>query len=131
MGSSDTVLRLGFTSKYVDPERALTTIDFDAKSASRPTVVRDGPARLLKPPVSSFQLGDVKLNGTYECPFLGPRIALVLEGRLTAFTNHGSIHISRGQALFALAKEGPMSLRGQARVILAASGAGKTSGLRA
>jgi mannose-6-phosphate isomerase len=122
MGPSDNVLRVGLTSKYTDPARALTTVDWSARMPVRPAVSRQGAVRFLRPPISLFQLADVRVAGAVEVPLLGPRIALALEGEVTAFTDLGSLHLSRGQSLFAMASEGPATLRGKGRVIMAAPG---------
>jgi mannose-6-phosphate isomerase len=122
MGPSDNVLRAGLTDKYTDPARVLSTIDFAARAPVRPQVVRDGPARVLRPPTKAFQLADVRVAGSYGCGWAGPRIVVALEGGVTAFTDRGSLHLSRGQSLFALAGEGPMELRGRGRVIMAGKG---------
>ncbi|MDR1823987.1 MAG: mannose-6-phosphate isomerase, class I [Bifidobacteriaceae bacterium] len=123
MGASDNVLRAGFTPKYVDPARVLTTVDFDAQGPVRPGVVRDGAARIVRPPADVFELADIRMTGgTYQSAATGPRMALVLEGQITAFTDLGSLHVSRGQSLFAMAAESPISWRGKGRVILASPG---------
>jgi mannose-6-phosphate isomerase len=124
MGPSDNVLRAGLTGKYTDPERFASTIDWAGRGPVRPTVSRQGAVRMLRPPVASFQLADIRVGGPLELALAGPRVALALEGEVTAFTELGSLHLSRGQSLFAMASEGPLRLRGKGRVILAAPGAG-------
>jgi mannose-6-phosphate isomerase len=124
LGPSDNVLRAGLTGKYTDPARVVTTIDWDARGVVRPSVTRQGAIRLLRPPVAAFQLADIRVAGAVEVDLTGPRVALALEGEATAFTSLGSLHLARGQALFAMASEGPMTLRGKGRVILAAPGVG-------
>jgi mannose-6-phosphate isomerase len=122
LGPSDNVLRAGLTSKYADPARVLTSIDWAGRGPVRPVVSREGAVRFLRPPVAAFQLADVRVAGAVEVPLTGPRIALALEGEATAFTGLGSLHLSRGQSLFAMASEGAMTLRGKGRVIVAAPG---------
>jgi mannose-6-phosphate isomerase len=122
LGPSDNVLRAGLTAKYVDPARVLTTIDWSARAPVRPAVSRQGAIRLLRPPVPFFQLADVRVAGSVDLPLTGPRIALALEGQVTAFTQLGSLHLSSGQSLFAMASEGPITLRGKGRVVVAALG---------
>jgi mannose-6-phosphate isomerase len=124
MGPSDNVLRAGLTTKYADPARVATTIDWDSAGPTRPAVTRQGAVRLLRPPLRLFQLADIRVSGATEVPLAGPRIALALEGDVTAFTDLGSLHLARGQSLFAMASEGTMTLRGKSRVILAAPGMG-------
>jgi len=122
LGPSDNVIRAGMSGKHVDQERLINTVDYCGRGPVRPLVRRDGPARIMRPPVADFQLADIRLDGTYECPLSGPRVALVLAGQVTAFTSVGSMHVSRGQALFAMANEGPIKLRGRGRMILVAPG---------
>jgi len=129
LGPSDNVVRAGMSGKYINPERFIDTVDFAGRGAVRPAVVRHGQARVLRPPVAAFQLADLRLDGTYHCQMAGPRIALVLSGQVTAFTDVGSVHVSRGQALFAMANEGPVEIRGQGRLILAAPGESKSISL--
>ncbi|MDR1798390.1 MAG: mannose-6-phosphate isomerase, class I [Bifidobacteriaceae bacterium] len=125
MAPSDNVLRAGFTPKHVDTEQVLEMVDFSNQVPVRPAVVREGAARVIRPPSGIFQLADIRMDGgTYESSFTGPRIALVLEGQLTAFTDYGVMHVSRGQGLFAMAAESPMSWRGQGRVMLVSPGSG-------
>jgi mannose-6-phosphate isomerase len=123
-GPSDNVLRAGLTRKYIDAARVATTIDWGASGPVRPAVSRQGAIRLLRPPQRLFQLADIRVTGSTQVPLEGPRIALALEGQVTAFTDLGSLHLSRGQSLFAMASEGAMTLRGKSRVILAAPGMG-------
>ncbi|MCL2802855.1 MAG: mannose-6-phosphate isomerase, class I [Micrococcales bacterium] len=120
MATSDNTLRAGLTSKPVDVSGVIETIDITGRGLCRPSVSRDGPARMLYPPGGGFILADIRLDGTYQCPLIGPRIVLTLFGRVTAFTKSGSMHVSRGQSLFALASDGPIELRGKGRVVMAA-----------
>jgi mannose-6-phosphate isomerase len=122
MGASDNVLRAGLTSKYMDPAAVVETIDWSVTTPVRPAVSRTGPIRQLRPPTPLFQLADVRVTGSVEVPLAGPRMALDLEGGVTAFTNTGSLHLATGQSLFAMASEGPVTLRGKGRVIMAAPG---------
>jgi mannose-6-phosphate isomerase len=122
MGASDNVLRAGLTAKYTDPARVVTTIDWAGRGPIRPAVTRQGAIRALRPPLALFQLADIRVGGPVEVPLSGPRIALALDGEVTAFTDLGSLHLSRGQSLFAMDAEGPITLRGKGRVILAAPG---------
>jgi mannose-6-phosphate isomerase class I len=77
---------------------------------------------LVRPPVPVFQLADIRVSGPVEVPLAGPRVAIALEGEVTAFTDLGSLHLARGQSLFAMDSEGPLVLRGKSRVIMAAPG---------
>ncbi|MDR2380701.1 MAG: mannose-6-phosphate isomerase, class I [Bifidobacteriaceae bacterium] len=119
---SDNTLRAGLTSKYVDRARVAETVDVAGRGPLRPAVSRTGGIRAIRPPTDQFQLADIKVAGTSEVPLAGPRIALVLEGEATAFTELGSLHVGRGQSLFAMASEGNLTLRGKGRVIVAAPG---------
>jgi mannose-6-phosphate isomerase len=122
LSASDNVIRVGLTSKHVDPETAFETIDTSAPGPVRPAVSKHDGVRLLRPPTDRFQLADVRVGGAVTLPLAGPRVALVLEGQATAFTNLGSLHLSRGHSLFAMASEGDLTLRGKARVVVAAPG---------
>ncbi|MDR1393952.1 MAG: mannose-6-phosphate isomerase, class I [Bifidobacteriaceae bacterium] len=118
MSPSDNVLRAGFTSKYVDPLSVVATVDLAASGPLRPAVTRHDGVRLIRPP-AVYQLADIRVSGRSEVPLGGPRVALVLEGEATAFTALGSLHLERGQSLFAMASEGDLTLRGKGRVIAA------------
>jgi mannose-6-phosphate isomerase len=122
MAASDNVVRAGLTSKHVDAATLLSLTDFTSQVPPRPRVERSGPARLLTGAVKDFALADVRLDGTYNLALTGPRIGLVLDGEMTAFSKVNSLHVSRGQSLFALASEGPVELRGKGRIVFAAPG---------
>jgi mannose-6-phosphate isomerase len=122
MGPSDNVLRAGLTNKHKDVAALIEAIDFSAAGGVRPAVVRDGPVRLLRPPTALFQLADVRVGGVAELSLPGPRIVLALEGEVTVFSELGSLHLARGQSLFAMDSEGPLTLRGKGRLVVAAPG---------
>ncbi|MDR2253469.1 MAG: mannose-6-phosphate isomerase, class I [Bifidobacteriaceae bacterium] len=122
LSGSDNTLRAGFTSKHVDAAHVIETVDFAGRGPTRPAVSRHDGVRLLRPPTDQFQLADIRVAGSVEAPLAGPRIALVLEGEVTAFSELGSLHLKRGQSLFAMAAEGALTLRGRGRVIAAAPG---------
>jgi mannose-6-phosphate isomerase len=122
LSPSDNVLRVGLTSKHVDPAGVLDTIDTAGPGPVRPAVTRHDGVRLLRPPTARFQLADIRVAGSVAVPLAGPRVALVLEGEATAFTSLGALHLAQGHSLFAMAAEGELTLRGKARVVVAAPG---------
>ncbi|MDR1117956.1 MAG: mannose-6-phosphate isomerase, class I, partial [Bifidobacteriaceae bacterium] len=124
LSPSDNVIRAGLTSKHVDPAALLEAVDTTGRGPSRPAVTRHDGVRLLRPPTPEFQLADIRVNGSVTAPLAGPRVALALEGDATAFTDLGSLHLGRGESLFAMDAEGALTLRGKGRVIVAAPGEG-------
>jgi mannose-6-phosphate isomerase len=122
LSPSDNVVRAGLTSKHVDAELVVQTVDLGGRGPTRPAVTRVDGVRLLRPATDQFQLADIRVGGSVAVPLAGPRVALALEGGVTAFTGLGSLHLGRGESLFATAAEGAVTLRGKGRVILAAPG---------
>ena len=84
MASSDNVLRGGFTPKHVDVPELLRVVDVADGPPPLLAPERAGPDHLAYvPPVPDFRLDRYELGGPVELRAGGPRIALVLSGRVS------------------------------------------------
>ena len=84
MANSDNVLRGGLTSKHVDVPELLRVVDVAAGPPPLVAPVPVGPGHLAYlAPVPDFRLDRYELGGPVRLPADGPRIALVLSGRVT------------------------------------------------
>ncbi|PID53551.1 MAG: mannose-6-phosphate isomerase, class I [Micrococcales bacterium] len=125
MASSDNVLRCGLTSKFVDVEELLRIVDFTPLPVPwvRPLqMATGGQAQVLRyaPAVDEFGIDMLQVAGTCTAPSLtGPRILLVLDGGLLVSTQHGSTHVGRGGSVFVADDEGPITVSGSGRAVLA------------
>jgi mannose-6-phosphate isomerase len=114
MANSDNVLRGGFTAKHVDVPELLRVMD-----------VTDGPPPLLppapaapghwayRPPVPDFRLDRYELGGPVSLAAGGPRIALVLSGRVSLVAGSApALALGRGGSAW-LPAEQPVTVRGE------------------
>ncbi len=121
MASSDNVLRAGLTPKHVDVDEVLRVVD--AAPADLPRVhpeIRDG-VRRYRPGAEEFELAFARVDGT-EVPLeaTGPRIVLVLEGRVVLRTDAGELEVAKGSAALVPAAAGALSLAGTGEAVVAA-----------
>ena len=128
--SSDNVLRAGLTPKHVDVHALLSTVDYVAAPPIRiaPETFH-GSTRVFYAPVDDFELsvttlggGDSELadDGSWQpVPGRGPRIVLCLDGEVTVRSERENIALVRGQALFAGAAEGALTVRGTGTIVQA------------
>lgn len=137
--SSDNVLRAGLTPKHVDVHALLSTVDYVAAPPIRiaPEILH-GSTRVFYAPVDDFELSVTTLgeaersaddgaaaapaadDGAWQpVPGRGPRIVLCLDGEVAVRSQRESITLRRGQALFAGAVEGPLTVRGHGTIVQA------------
>ncbi|MFC8923279.1 mannose-6-phosphate isomerase, class I [Cellulosimicrobium sp. NPDC057127] len=124
MASSDNVLRAGLTSKLVDVDALLECATCEPGPAARPRVVADASSGLTtyRPPVAEFALGagEVLPGGAVDLPDAGPRVVLNLAGELVlAAGADGEALLRRGESVFVPHAAGPLSVRGDGRVVVA------------
>ena len=122
MACSDNELRGGLTAKHLDVAGMLDAISWVAAPPIRiaPEVFY-GATRLFYAPVDDFELSVTKVEGTLSpLPGRGPRVLLCLDGGVTlASTVSGSMTLERGQAVFAAAQDGPLTVYGRGTVVQA------------
>jgi mannose-6-phosphate isomerase len=111
MASSDNVLRAGLTTKKVNRDGVLNSLD-----AVPPTSVHvsrfDDSTEVLSPGSNLFALS-VTHGASDLLPGTGQRILLCIDGSIEIVDRRGaSITLSRGQAAFADADDGELSTRG-------------------
>jgi mannose-6-phosphate isomerase len=123
LANSDNVLRGGITSKHVDVPELLRVMD-----------VADGPPPLVEPvilapghvayvpPVADFRLDRYELGGPVELAAAGPRIALVLSGRVELDAGSG-LALDRGGSAWLPAGR-PVTARGDGVLCVAGTNLG-------
>ncbi|MEN0128232.1 MAG: mannose-6-phosphate isomerase, class I [Brevundimonas sp.] len=123
MANSDNVLRAGLTTKHVDAEELLATLDTVAAPP-----IRIAPERVFTSteifyaPVDDFELSVTRLTdeGTTRIPGRGPRVLVCIEGEVEVHGEHdGTLVLARGQAAFVPAADGPLSARGDGVLVQA------------
>lgn len=125
MAASDNVLRGGLTPKHIDIDELLSVLD--ARPSAAPTVAAEavsaGVAR-YPVPVSDFALVRVELTGDdVEFPASGDAIALAVAGEVeVSSAGSDAVGLRPGQAVFASADEGALTLRGSGTVFIATPG---------
>jgi mannose-6-phosphate isomerase len=132
MAASDNVLRGGLTPKHVAVDELLHVVRFEALPTAvvRPEAPSDGVTR-FRGPTDDFvllrvEIGDAgavhghRLAGPAEVllPLTGPAVALCLSGGLTISGANGTFSMSRGDAVFVSADEGPITFTGSADVVV-------------
>jgi mannose-6-phosphate isomerase len=123
MASSDNVLRAGLTPKHVDVAELLRNVDYVAAPPIRIAPERfHGATRVYYAPVDDFELSITAVEDadTHPLPGRGPRVLLCLEGEATVRAASGaSVALCRGDAAFVPAADGPLEVRGRARLVQA------------
>jgi mannose-6-phosphate isomerase len=123
MASSDNVLRAGLTPKHVDVDELLRNVDYVAAPPIRIAPERfHGATRVFYAPVDDFELSvtDLQDDDLHPLPGRGPRVLLCLEGRMTVEAASGvSLTLERGQAAFAPASDGTLTVCGEGRLVQA------------
>lgn len=126
MASSDNVLRAGLTSKHVDVGEVLDCVDYVAAPPIRvaPEVFH-GATRVFYAPVDDFELSVTTLadgdcaDGPRPLPGRGPRVLVCLDGEVEVAAATGSLRLRRGQAAFARADDGPLTVHGAGTLVQA------------
>lgn len=123
MASSDNVLRAGLTPKHVDVDELLRNVDYVAAPPIRIAPEKfHGATRVYYAPVDDFELSVTRVADAqaHPLPGRGPRILLCLEGRMViASDGDGELQLTRGQAAFAPASDGPLTVRGGGTLVQA------------
>lgn len=123
MASSDNVLRAGLTPKHVDVDELLRNVDYVAAPPIRIAPERfHGATRVFYAPVDDFELSvtDLQDDDAHPLPGRGPRVLLCLEGRMTVEASSGAaLTLERGQAAFAPASDGALTVCGTGRLVQA------------
>jgi mannose-6-phosphate isomerase len=122
MAASDNVLRAGLTPKHVDIPEVLAAVDYSHAAVPRPREEGTGQVHQFLPPVADFRLADVRIGRPAVIEWSGPRIGLVLQGEVFAACDGHRRRIGAGEAVFFSGLEGPVSLRGSGRMVVAAPG---------
>jgi mannose-6-phosphate isomerase len=123
MASSDNVLRAGLTPKHVDVDELLRNVDYVAAPPIRIAPERfHGATRVFYAPVDDFELSltETSDDTVHPLPGRGPRILLCLAGEMTLSAGDGSrLTLARGQAAFAPASDGPLTVCGAGTLVQA------------
>ncbi|MEE6283278.1 mannose-6-phosphate isomerase, class I [Georgenia sunbinii] len=126
MAASDNVLRAGLTTKHIDVPEMLDCVDYVAAPPMRvaPEVFH-GATRMFYAPVDDFELSITTLrdhdcqDGPRPLPGRGPRVLLCLDGQVVVASTTDSVELSRGQAAFVRADDGPLTVHGTGTVVQA------------
>lgn len=127
MANSDNVLRAGLTSKYIDVEALVESVDFEV---SVPHVIDaratgEGFPRVLRiePPVEEFALTLITVAGNdFGVRMDGPRIVLCTEGTPTVSDGLEQQQLERGEAVFIPAVNETITLGGEGTLAVISSG---------
>jgi mannose-6-phosphate isomerase len=120
MANSDNVLRGGLTSKHVDVPELLRVVDVAAGPPPLVAPVPVGPGHLAYvPPVPDFRLDRYELGDPVQLAASGPRIALVLSGRVTV----AGLELDRGGSAWLPAGH-PVTVRGAGVLCVAGTNLG-------
>lgn len=118
MASSDNVLRAGLTSKFIDPDEVLRTVDWIAAPPVRIAAEHvNDDVEVFYAPVDDFELAVATGHGQpVTIPGRGPRVLISLDGEV--LTQHGEARVAlrRGQAAFVPASSRPVVLEGTGRL---------------
>jgi len=121
MANSDNVLRGGFTAKHVDVPELLRVMDVGAGPPPLVTPVPVAPGHLAYvPPVPDFRLDRYQLGEPVRLAADGPRIALVLSGRVAV--DAGPV-LEQGASAWLPAGH-PVTIRGQGVLCVAGTNLG-------
>ncbi|MEV8273907.1 mannose-6-phosphate isomerase, class I [Microbacterium sp. NPDC077184] len=125
MAASDNVLRGGLTPKHIDIDELLSVLD--ARPSAAPTVAAEAVSAGIVQypvPVSDFALVRADVAGDdVELPASGDAIALAVAGDVeVSSAGSDAVRLRPGQAVFASADEGPLTLRGTGTVFVATPG---------
>lgn len=122
MANSDNVVRGGLTAKHVDLDELLDVVDATPVPVA---VQRPSPGvHTYRTPVPEFALTRLELDGTEVRRNPGPRIVLVLEGRVELSAGPDELELGRGESAWVAAAEGPLSIGGSGLAYEVALGPG-------
>ena len=108
--------------RHRDVPEVLDVVEYVAAPPIRiaPEVARNS-TRVFYAPVDDFELSITDLTGDDERVVRGwgPRILVVLDGRVRATTRDGDEELGPGEAVFVPANDGAVTLRGTGTVVQA------------
>ena len=123
MAASDNVLRAGLTAKYIDVAELLRIVRADAAPPVRIAPEWNSPTTsTFYAPVDDFELSVVRLrdaNAWVRQPGVGPRTVVCLEGAVQLEAGGEFLAMNAGQAVFVPASDGPLSVRGFGKLVMA------------
>ncbi|MDO5025093.1 MAG: mannose-6-phosphate isomerase, class I [Trueperella sp.] len=123
MAASDNVLRAGLTPKYVDVSELMKVVETVAAPPIRIAPEQMSPVQqTFYAPVDDFELSLIELRDANRLEHIrgaGPRILLCLTGAAQVVASE-TLLVNTGQAVFLDAADGPVSIRGAGRFVLAA-----------
>ena len=125
MASSDNVLRGGLTPKRVDVPELLRVLRFEELAEPRLAATPAGPGVVRWPtPLPDFQLARATVadGESVRLPGAGPRIVLCLAGRVRVADGGGEVLLGPGEAGFAAAGAGVVTLSGAGEAYQASVG---------
>jgi mannose-6-phosphate isomerase len=117
MAASDNVFRAGLTTKRINPQGVLGSLEAaDARDAAVIPQPFGSATTLHQPPGELFALS-ITAGDEERLPGSGPRIVLCLAGAAEVVAASGSrVELAQGQAAFATADDGALALRGAGTV---------------
>ncbi|AWT52823.1 mannose-6-phosphate isomerase, class I [Mycolicibacterium smegmatis] len=119
MANSDNVLRGGLTPKHVDVPELLRVLDFTPtpEDRLRPEIVHDAKELVYQTPAPEFAVSVLRLDGEQlgheidaQSRHDGPQLLLCTEGSLKVHAKAGQLELSRGEAAWVAADDGPIRL---------------------
>ncbi|WP_343600971.1 mannose-6-phosphate isomerase, class I [Mycobacterium sp.] len=119
MANSDNVLRGGLTPKHVDVPELLRVLNFapTTEAALRPAVRCDGLEVVYETPADEFAVSMLVLDGDHlghevDAPSRhdGPQIMLCTQGCATVHGKSAALALTRGEAGWVAADDGPIRL---------------------
>ncbi len=122
MANSDNVLRAGLTVKHVDPAEVLAAVDYVAAPPVRiAPEVANLTTQAFYVPVDDFELHVSRVAGNRKrmVPGRGPRVIVCLGGQVSLRAGGAVLELRRGEAAFLAASDGPLTVRGQGRIVQA------------
>ena len=122
MANSDNVLRAGLTSKHIDIDELVASVDFSSRPASSlltPPELLPGE-QAFPVPVPDFCFSVAELPPSPQpVRWQGPRIFFCLQGSARCTAGGQTLGLSPGESLFIPASEQEVLLSGQGRIAVA------------
>ncbi|GAB2779820.1 mannose-6-phosphate isomerase, class I [Nocardioides salsibiostraticola] len=120
MASSDNVLRAGLTPKHMDVDELLAITNFVPMPPPRwEASERTDDFAYLEPPVTEFAL-TVGRTPIRRLPPSGPRVLLVLQGRVQVSTEAQTLNVRHGEAVLIRHDDGHFEIQGDGQVAIGA-----------
>jgi mannose-6-phosphate isomerase len=110
------------TPKHVDVPELLRVLDFTPtpEERLRPEIVQDAKELVYQTPAQEFAVSVLRLDGEYlgheidaQSRHDGPQLLLCTEGSATVYAKTGELELSRGDAAWVAADDGPIRLTAQ------------------